>query len=102
MMVYGPDVYRYFAPDNSIRVFSIWREPKVAPYKPKKGERLAKPQKKDKVIIIEDGEELWGHVVFHGEDDTGVYVYKHQELKTYPSDCLETCRERARWRIHVS
>jgi len=103
-MVYGPEVYRYVAPDNTPRILCESAKPIITAYKPRLNERLAQPAKKDKVVIIEDDTEVFGHIVFISRDDdnVGIFIYNTKSVETFSLDCLETNRGKGniRWRIH--
>jgi hypothetical protein len=100
-MVYGPEVQRYFAPDNSIRLYSIFKEPVVTPYVRSRAEHKTNPRKKDKVLIIQGDEESYGHIVWIDRegDSVGVYCYRSKSMENFALDCLESNSGRTRWRI---
>lgn len=98
LLVYGPEVNRWHAADNSMRVATFFRSPVVSP--DRKGDHRTPPRPKDKVVIQEDGEETYGHITWVGNDSVGVFRYDTRSGETFDIDCLETERNgKARWRI---
>lgn len=98
-MIYGLEVYRVIAPDNSIRLSSFFAEGKITPEK--KGERISPPKWRDKVVIIEGYTETFGQISSVDEDDVRIWMYKTKDIETYSRDCLETSHEKVRWRIVI-
>ena len=99
-MVYG--AYRIFAPDNSIRVFSFFKEPKVTPYF-RPVEHKTNPRKKDIVAVFTDDVKEYGHICWVSQDDdaVGVFMYKNRSLETFLLSSLESNfgDGKTRWRI---
>jgi hypothetical protein len=99
-MVYG--AYRIFAPDNSIRVFSFFKEPKVTPYF-RPVEHKTKPRKKDIVAVFTGDDKEYGHICWLSEDDDAVcvFMYNRKATETFLLSSLESHfgDGKTRWRI---
>lgn len=99
--MFYPDTFRFFAPDNSVRVYSVYREPVVTPYVRSRAEHKTPPRKKDKILIIDGDDESYGHIVWIDVfgDSIGVFCYRTKGMETFSLDCLESNSGRTRWRI---
>jgi len=104
-LIHGPEVIRYFAPDNSVRLYCVFKEPIVLPLVKKRSEHKTNPRKKDVVEIVDstDDSVKYGHICWvNSEDDSvGIYLYKEKRLETHAYDCLESVfgHGKTRWKI---
>lgn len=101
--MYGPNVHRQIAADNSVRLYCSFAEPKITPYVRSRVEHKTPPRKNDKVIIYDGDNELYGHIVWVSKenDGIGIFVYNERRTHTYNYSDLESHFVRnIRWRIY--
>jgi hypothetical protein len=101
-LIYGSNVYKYWAPDNTPMLACLYRDTPVNPYVKPTNERIERPRPKDKVKIIEDGVISYGHIIFIDREDDcfRLFNYRTKSVDTWSVDLLETNRDgREPWRI---
>lgn len=99
-----PGVYRWKSGnDNSPRVATVISSPWSPPLiMGRKVPHRTPPRREDVIVVENDGESLYGKIVYMNSDDdvVGVFMFKERSMETFPYDCLESHHQgNVRWRI---
>ena len=103
-LLHGHRSYRWFAPDNSVRVASYVGSlhlPSAVLVKDTSIERLNPPAKGDVVHFWSDN--TYGRILWRDDQEVGILEFKTKKVDTWDIDLLETVRGvgNVRWRLYT-